>query len=196
MNEALIAELDSLKQRDIKTREKLLKNGRLYGSYDQEMQQVHTENAEALNRIVSVYGWPGISMVGLEGCRSAWFVAQHSICSPALQRYFLVELEKASRMGEAPPKLAAFLSDRIRFNEGKPQVYGTVLDWNENGELGCEVENPEHVDELRASVGLPSFAESLAKHSEEVAAEGGKAPVDFDSYREAGTRWAQQVGWR
>jgi hypothetical protein len=196
MNEALIEELNGLKQRDIETREKLLKMGRLYGSYDEEMKRVHVENAEALNRFVSVHGWPGISMVGLEGCRAAWLVAQHAIGTPALQRRFLQELEKASRAGEAPAKLAAFLSDRIRFNEGKPQVYGTVRDWNENGELDCEVEDPEHVDELRASAGLPPFAESLAEHREEVEAEGGKAPVDIESYREAGTLWAKQVGWR
>ena len=196
MNQALIAELNGLKQRDNETREKLLKKERLYGSYDEEMQRVHVENAKALNRIVSVHGWPGVSMVGLEGCRAAWLIAQHSICTPALQRRFLEALEKASRAGEAPAKLVAFLSDRIRFNEGKPQVYGTVLDWNENGELGCEVEDPGHVDELRASVGLPPFAESLAEHREEVEAEGGKAPVDIESYREAGAQWAKQVGWR
>lgn len=196
MNEALIAELIGLNQRDVETRENLLKKERLYGSYDEEMQRVHVANAEALDRIVSVHGWPGISLVGIEGCRMAWLVAQHAICTPVLQRRFLQELEKASSVGEAPAKLVAFLSDRIRFNEGKPQVFGTVLDWNENGELGCEVEDPEHVDELRASVGLPPFAESLTEHREEVEAEGGKAPVDYESYREAGTRWAKQVGWR
>lgn len=196
VNDALIAELNDLKQRDVETRERLLEEGRLYGSYDEEMQRIHVENAEALNHIVSVHGWPGVALVGLGGCRAAWFVAQHSICTPTLQRRFLQDLEKASGAGDAPAKLGAFLSDRIRFNEGKPQVYGTVLDWNESGELGCEIENPERVDELRASVGLPPFAESLAEHRKEVKAEGGKAPVDFESYREAGTQWAKQVGWR
>ena len=196
MNEELIAKLDGLKQRDVATRERLLEEGRLYRSYDEEMQRVHVENAEALEQILSVYGWPGISKVGLEGCRTAWFVAQHSICTPALQRHFLRELEKAAASGEAPAKLAAFLTDRVRFNEGKPQVYGTVFDWNEMGELGCEVEDPEHVDELRAPVDLPPLAESLAEHRKGVEAEGGKAPLDFQSYKEVASRWAKQVGWR
>lgn len=196
MNDALAAELKSLKQRDIETRERLLKEGKLYGSYDDEMQRVHIENAKALDHIISVHGWPGVSMVGLEGCRMAWFVAQHAICTPALQRRFLQVLEKAAASGEAPKNLMAYLSDRVRFNEGKLQLYGTVLDWNANGELGCEVEDPEHVDELRASVGLPPLAESLAEHTKEVEAEGGKAPDDFESYKSAATRWAKQVGWR
>lgn len=196
MNEALLTKLNSLKKRDVETRERLLKEGRLFGTYDEEMQRVHVENAEILDRIVSVHGWPGISIVGLEGCRAAWLVAQHAICTPSLQKRFLQELDKSVTSNEAPAKLAAFLSDRIRFNEGLPQVYGTVLDWNESGELDCEVEDPERVDELRASVGLPPFFESLAEHRKEVEAEGGKAPLDFQSYREAGTQWAKQVGWR
>ena len=196
MNQALVGELNSLKQRDVETREKLLREGRLYGSYDKEMQRIHIENAKALDQIISVYGWPGVSVVGLEGCRTAWFLAQHSICTPALQRRFLKVLEKAAASGEAPEILVAFLTDRVRLNEGRPQVYGTVLDWNENGELGCEIENPQHIDELRATVGLPPFAEKLAEHSKEIEAEGGKAPDDFESYKKAATRWAKQVGWQ
>ncbi|HOP41362.1 MAG TPA: hypothetical protein PLI53_09990, partial [Geobacteraceae bacterium] len=65
MNDALAAELKSLKQRDIETRERLLKEGKLYGFYDDEMQRVHIENAKALDHIISVHGWPGVSMVGL-----------------------------------------------------------------------------------------------------------------------------------
>jgi hypothetical protein len=196
MNEQLISALKSLKARDVETRERLLKEKRLYGFYDEELQHVHIENAEALGRLVAIHGWPGVSMVGLEGCRTAWLLAQHAICTPALQRRFLHELEVAAASGDAPTKLAAFLTDRIRFNEGKPQVYGTVLDWNESGELGCELEYPERVDELRQSVGLSSFEESLREHRTAVEAEGGRAPADFKSYRAAAIVWAKQVGWR
>ena len=196
MDKGLLAELESLKQRDVETRERLLGEGRLYGAYDEEMQQVHTENATALAGIVAVHGWPGISKAGLAGCRAAWLIAQHAICTPALQKGFLVALAEAADAGDAPMKQVALLTDRIRFNEGKPQVYGTVLDWDENGELSCEVEDPEHVDSRRAAVGLPPFHEALRDHREEVAAEGGRPPADFKAYREAAARWARQVGWR
>ena len=196
MNEELIADLQGRQERDTQTRDRLLKDGRLYGFYNEEMQRVHIENAEALDRIVAIHGWPGVSMVGLEGCRAAWLLAQHSICTPVLQRRFLRELGVAVASGEAPAKLAAFLADRVRFNEGKPQLYGTVLDWNQHGELGCDLEYPGEVDELRKSVGLPSFAESLLEHRTAVEAEGGKAPADFESYRAAATQWAREVGWR
>ena len=196
MNEKLLAQLKNLKQRDIDTRDKLLDEGRLYGVYDEEMQNVHKENAMALNEIIEAYGWPGISKVGLEGSRSAWLIAQHAICTPHLQRKFLEYMTEASKSDDVPLKQVALLTDRIRFNEGKPQVYGTVLDWNENGELTCELENPEKVDELRAQVSLQPFEQSLQEHRAEVEAEGGKPPENYKAYRQASSDWAKNVGWR
>lgn len=190
MNSDLLTQLKSLKQRDMDTRQKLLKEGKLYGSYDEEMQKVHTENARSLNELVALHGWPGISKVGLEGSRAAWLIAQHAICTPELQRGFLRLIKKAAEAGEAPMKQVALLTDRIRFNEGKPQVYGTVLDWNENGELGCEFENPENVDARRKAVGLPPFNQSLEAHSQEIEAEGGMPPDDFAAHKQAARAWA------
>ena len=48
------------------------------------------------------------------------------------------------------PNDVAYLIDRIRTGEHKPQVYGTQ--WN------VPVEDPAHVDQRRASVGLGPLA--------------------------------------
>ena len=64
MDKALLAELEGLKQKDDETRQKLLREGRHYGHYEEEMQRVHIENTVSPGRIVSLYGWPGISKVG------------------------------------------------------------------------------------------------------------------------------------
>src|SRR5262245_22797063 len=173
MNEWLLDELLAMAQRDIAMRARLLNAGKLYGDYAEEMQHVHKENAERLAEIVDDYGWPGISLVGLEGCRAAWLVAQHAICTPALQRKFLAVMQRASETGDIPKRLVACLTDRIRFNESRPQLYGTVLSWNQNGELTCELEDPANVDARRQEVGLPPFREDLAKHREDVEREGG-----------------------
>lgn len=196
MNQQLLDGLLSLKQRDIDMRTRLLSEGELYGDYAPEMQQVHRENAIALDEIVSNYGWPGISFVGLEGCRAAWLIAQHSICTPELQKKFLALLAKASESGDAPKAQVAFLTDRIRFNENRPQVYGTVLDWNENGELSCEVEDHANLDSRRQAVGLAPFQEDLENHRREVQAEGGRPPANFAQYKQKGREWAENVGWQ
>ena len=195
MNQQLLDELLTMKQRDIDMRTHLLNGKRLYGDYASEMQQVHRENAVALNEITSKFGWPGISLVGLEGCRAAWFIAQHSICTPELQRKFLKLLITASENGDAPKRQVAFLTDRIRFNENRPQVFGTVLDWNEKGELSCDVEDPENLDNRRTAVGLDSFCEELEKHRVEVEVEGGRPPEDIAAYKHKGRQWASSVGW-
>ena len=56
MNQQLLNELMALKQRDTDTRSRLLKEGKLYGGYAPEMQQVHRDNANQLNRIIEKSG--------------------------------------------------------------------------------------------------------------------------------------------
>jgi hypothetical protein len=195
MTPQLLSKLLELKQRDADTRSRLLEAGELYGVYSNEMQRVHSENAHQLDEIVSIHGWPGVSLVGQEGCRAAWLVAQHSNCTPELQRKFLAALRTASENGDVPAKQLAFLTDRILFNENKPQVFGTVLDWNKIGELSCEVEDPANLDSRRKDVGLPAFSEDLEAHKREVKAEGGTCPESIDVYKQKAHEWARRVGW-
>lgn len=196
MNSELLGELLALRQRDIDMRDRLLNEGNLYGDYAPAMQTVHRENAHALDELVSRHGWPGVSLVGPEGCRAAWLIAQHSICTPALQRRFLTLLEQACERGDAPRKQLAYLTDRIRFNEGRPQVYGTVLDWNESGELDCEVEDPVTLDARREGAGLAPFRQELERQRQEVASEGGGPPEDYHHYRQRAREWARKTGWQ
>jgi len=195
MNPQLIAQLLAMKQADVDTRSRLLSEGNLYGVYASEMQQLHRENAVQLDAIVEQYGWPGMKLVGMEGCRAAWLIAQHAICTPDLQRKFLTLLAKASVAADAPRAQVAFLTDRIRFNECRPQVYGTIFDWNESGELTCEVDDPVNLELRRKVVGLPPFHEELKKHKQEVDEEGGRPPADYNQYKLKAREWAIEVGW-
>ncbi|HHH45270.1 MAG TPA: hypothetical protein ENK49_14145 [Gammaproteobacteria bacterium] len=196
MDEALVEQLARLNERDIRTRNRLLGEGRLYGQYDQELRDIHTENAHALDEIVAIHGWPTITKAGIEGTRLAWLVAQHAICTPDLQRKFYRLLSEAAGKGDAPERQVALLADRIRFNEGRPQIYGTVLDWNEQGEFTCELEDPETVDERRGAVGLPPFEQARAEQEQEVRSEGGQPPEDYEAHKNGVDAWAKSTGWR
>ena len=195
VNAELAAELLALKQRDDEMRSRLVRERRLYEGYAEEMQQVHRENAQRLNEFVEQHGWPGISLVGLEGCRAAWLVAQHAICTPELQRKFHALIGAAAAKGEVPKPQLAYLTDRIRFNEGKPQLYGTVLDWNEQGELSCVVEDAANLDARRAEMGLPPSERDWERCRKETEAEGGRAPRDMTKRRREQLEWAKSVGW-
>lgn len=195
MNSVLRDELLAMQQRDHDTRAELLAGGRLYGDYAEQMQAVHNANAERLAAIIAVHGWPGRSLAGEDGARAAWLIAQHAIGTPGLQRGFRDRLAAAVAAGEATARQLAYLGDRIRFNEQRPQRYGLVLDWNAAGELDCALEDPERVDEWRAAIGLPPFAEDRARHRAAVAAEGGRCPEDYDAYRARARDWARRTGW-
>ena len=64
-----------------------------------------------------------------------------------------------STVGDAPPAHYACLLDRVRMATGKPQVYGSQVVVADDGDLApWPIEDPNHVDERRARVGLGPLA--------------------------------------
>ena len=89
------------------------------------------------------------------------------------------------------------LEDRIRFFEGRPQRYGTQLDWDADGNLSPgEVEDPQLLAERRAAVGLPPLEEQIEDARTRAAAEGDLPPADHQAYVDGRDRWAAKAGWR
>jgi len=196
MEAGLLAELIAMRQRDQDVRDRLVRERRLHGGYAGEMQRVHIENAHRLDELATLHGWPSLAMVGLEGTRAAWMIAQHAICTPDLQRKFLALMTRAAAAGDVPKRQAALLTDRVLACEGRPQIYGTVLDWDANGTLSCEVEDPANLDARRREVGLPTTADDdLAAHQRAVEAEGGHPPADPEETKRNRSEWARRVGW-
>jgi hypothetical protein len=185
-----------LEQVDKDTRTRLLSEGRLFDGYDSEMERVHNENAERFEAVLDEHGWPGESLVGEDGARAAFMVAQNAISRPDFQRRCLDLLEAAVVEGQAPPAYAAYLTDRIRFNERRPQVYGTVFDWDADGQLSpWEIDEVEGVDVRRERVGLPPLAAAIEIVRLEAQIEGNRPPASFEARQQEIAEWARQVGW-
>lgn len=53
----------------------------------------------------------------------------------------------------------AFLADRIRVLEKKPQLYGTQFRKEDGGVFFFEIEDEKNIDVRRAQLGLPPFKE-------------------------------------
>jgi hypothetical protein len=145
--------LISLKDQDIELRESKLKDGSLCDGYDEELEALHINNARKLDEIVAEYGWPGKSLSGKDGADAAVIIAQYAISKPILQKRFPEYLESAVAEGEALPVQEACLEDRILFNEGKPQKYGMLFDWNGSGELHTNVDDIALANERRKKPG-------------------------------------------
>ena len=117
------------------------------------MLKTDAAHEQRMREIIAQFGWPGRSLVGAEGSVNAWLLVQH--CGLPFQEQCLPLLEQAVAKGDASAANYAYLLDRVRMFEGKPQVYGTQF---MNGKL-YTLEDPTHVDERRKSVGLGPEAE-------------------------------------
>ena len=149
-----------------------------------------------INEIINDHGWPGTSLVGLDGCRAAWMIAQHAISQPTFQMKCLDLIKKASEHGEVPARQVAFLMDRILFNKQKPQMYGSIGSWDSEGKISYgQIMDEDKVNQRRAIAGLGSIEDELAEHQKEVTTEGGKSPQDFDVHQKKLREWAKKAGW-
>lgn len=126
----------------------------------QHVQDIDTQNGQRLKTIVSQYGWPGVSLVGLDGASAMWLLVQHQDKDVDFQKECLELLKKAVARHEAAPRDLAYLTDRVRMNEEQPQVYGTQ--WiQEDGKWGLyNVEDVEKLDERRKQMGLNTINEN------------------------------------
>jgi hypothetical protein len=195
MDEALRETLLAMARHDGEVRSRLAEDGRLFEGYHPEMQKVHEANAAAIGAIVAERGWPSVALAGADGAEAAWLVAQHAIGLPDFQRRCLGLLEAAAAGGEVPAWQPAYLADRIRSLEGRPQLYGTQFDWDAGGLMSpLPIEAPDDVDARRAAIGLPPLAETTAMHRRNAAAE--TRPADPARRKREAHEWAVRIGWR
>jgi hypothetical protein len=153
--------------------------------------EVVRRHTSALEAIIEEHGWPGKSLVREDGSHAAWFLLQHAIERPDLQRRGLPLLRAAVACGEAAPAQAAYLEDKICFFERRPQRYGTQFDWDAEGRMSPWVlEDPERVDEYRSEVGLGPLQEKIEQFGK-----GEHGPEDYEQYRQEMVAWARSVGW-
>ena len=191
MNEILRAELMQMDEYDQNVRAELAADGSLFDGYHPRMAAVHDANAARLRAIVASHGWPTEHLVGVDGAKAAHRIAQHSINHPDFMRECRRLLDEASARGEVPRWQFAYIDDRIRVFEGSPQRYGTQWRGGLRGLEPYPIEDPDHVDERRADLGLPSLAELRASAPPE-------SPLNPEAARrleEQELAWRRAAGW-
>ena len=126
-----------------------------------DMRRIDQANTAWLTELTDRVGWPGWALVGEDGAHAAWLLAQHA--TKERQPGFLELLRAAVAAGEASARDLAYLEDRVRVFAGRPQLYGTQFRHDDHGRRAEPIEDPEHLDERRASVGLGPFADYEAR---------------------------------
>jgi hypothetical protein len=191
VNHALGTELIQMEAHDQRVRTELAGDGSLYDGYHPCMAAVHDSNAARLKAIIAEFGWPTELLVGPDGASAAHRIAQHSINHPAFMRECRRLLDQASARGEVPRSHFAYIDDRIRVYEGLPQRYGTQWRDTPTGAEPYPIEDPVHVDERRAELGLPSLAALRASAPPGQAWDAQAA----QRHEEKELAWRRAVGW-
>jgi hypothetical protein len=112
------------------------------------------EQASELRKIISLHGWPRISVVGRDAAEAAWLVAQHSDHDRSFQREALASMESLASSSEVMPKHIGYLHDRIAVGEGRLQTYGTQGRCVGSKWESFPIAEPDSVDSRRQSLSM------------------------------------------
>ncbi|TNY36227.1 DUF6624 domain-containing protein [Thermomonospora catenispora] len=174
MNEELAQELIAMGRADGAAAHKALSD-----DFAERLQwrRLTAEHGDRLMQIMDEHGWPTADEVGTEAARAAWLIAQHADRQLEVQRRALRLLERAVAEGRAGARELAFLRDRVRVNEGRPQIYGTQIAGVRDGvPVPWPCVDPERMDARRAEAGILPFAEHVARYAPDRGADRDPAP--------------------
>jgi hypothetical protein len=189
-NEAWVAGLRLLVQREQFIRDALEKRGVLEDAYHSELKKVQMENANKLRLMLEERGFPVLSSVGEEGVRLSWLIIHRAVSLPDFMRTCLDQMRMAAAQDDYPRDLLVYTEDKICYLEGRGQLFGTHFDWI-GGELKpTPIEDEKFLDERRKAAGLPPMEESLPRVTH--------VPPPKDAARKATELdiWLKEVGWR
>ena len=127
----------------------------LQNALESRIEEVDAANTREVKALVAAHGWFRISVFGEQADRDAWLLVQHADQDPEFQRRVLEILEGLYPSGETSPANYAYLFDRVALSQGRRQRYGTQGECVAGNWITKPLEQPEAVDRLRASVGLP-----------------------------------------
>ncbi|WP_211370400.1 DUF6624 domain-containing protein [Nonomuraea turkmeniaca] len=146
-------------QLDQEVRLSLPKSGPVPDDLMERWRSVDADNTTWLKQVVDEHGWPGYDLVGENGAQAAWLLAQHADHDLPFQQRCLALLQDAVDRGQASPRNLAYLVDRVRVGEERPQMYGTQYHAPDGVLQPRPIEDHERLDERRAEAGLGPHAD-------------------------------------
>lgn len=166
----LVAQLDSIFVADQSHRMKVEEIIQKFGRESKEFQDLLNAMREAdsvnvikITKLIDQHGWLGADVVGTRGNETLFLVIQHA--DLAVQDKYLSVMREAVSAGKASASHLALLEDRVNLAHGKRQIYGSqIRNDPKSGEYYVlPLEDPDHVDERRAAVGLGPLADYVGR---------------------------------
>lgn len=189
---SLEQELLQMISEDQAMREALASTGELFKGYHPAMEKVHLRNAQRLQQLIEQNGFPDTDKVSAEACTAALRIVLHAISWPDFMRAQEQNLLDLAKSDKVPKTYVAMLVDRIRFYEGRKQIYGTNADWDENGILRItDIEDEQQLAERRSQMGLSPLKSLVI-----TPLDGEFHPQNPKKRLEEFEAWTRKVGWR
>jgi hypothetical protein len=116
------------------------------------VERIDALHLKALRSIVATDGLPTINVVGGDGMSAFWLLIQHADRDVHLQEIVLKAFEAAN--SGVPLDEIALLTDRVRTNTGRPQLYGTQFHLVGDKFIPLPIENEKDLSARREKMGL------------------------------------------
>jgi len=128
----------------------------------QKQKVADKQNQELFLEEVAKNGWPKISDVAKEAATSAFLTVQHS--NLQLMQKFLPELKRLCAIDEASWQDYALLYDRVQTMQGKSQLYGSQVFYDEQKKRWSlyPITDEKNLDKRRRELGLPPMKDYVS----------------------------------
>ena len=189
IDEYWVEKTSPLVERDQFIREALRSRGVLADAYHPEMEKTHIQNAQKLQSMIEKRGFPVLSNAGDKGVRQSWLIIQHAISLPTFIKECLIQMRLAASQNDYPLELLAVTEDHVAYLEGRPQLYGTHLQWFEGELKPTPIEDVKMLDQRRKSIGLPPMSSINSVSMDRPPKDPVKKEAEFNL-------WLKRVGWR
>lgn len=122
-----------------------------------QVQETDSKHYPILQQFYKKYGFVGFDEAGEDGSHNFWLLVQHQDRHVDFQLAVLEDMKIEAEKENASYTNYAYLIDRVKVNQGEPQVYGTQMILNETGTsyMTKPVIDRENLDKRRAEAGLP-----------------------------------------
>jgi hypothetical protein len=124
-----------------------------------QIEEKDAVNFKAVETILTEHGWLGPSQVGSKASQTLFLVIQHA--DEEARRKYVPMLREAVKEKKARAESLALMEDRVAVEAGEKQIYGSQLNIIDGKPTLRPLEDPDHLDERRATMGMSTIAEYL-----------------------------------
>ena len=137
-------------------------NDKMYvDSMNVELEKLCIKNCNIVKAYYLDYSYPILSLNDEKTAKLFWLIVQHSDHDVDFQEKVLKTMKKELKNGNIIKTNYAYLYDRVMFNKGKKQFYGTQIDWSTGKSVLYKIKKPSSKDIRRKEMELNTLNDYL-----------------------------------